>query len=134
MNSLIADLDDALGAVGTDAGVGEDVVLRRPLGTGSAQQFIPVTVRARVSALTAEQISAGITQTDLNFVVSPSQINRANWPGGIMAQASQFVQDPRIPLAAKDQMICRGKVRTITFVDAVYVGNELVRINGRMMG
>lgn len=134
MNSLIADLDEALGAVGSNAGVGEDVILRRPYGTGSNQRFMQVTVRARVTAVTEQQISAGISQTELNFIISPTQINEAQWPGGTVPQLPPFNVDQRIPRAEADQIIARAKPRTITFVDPVFVGNELVRINGRMTG
>lgn len=127
-SALIGDLDDALRAVG------EDIILRRVVGTAPNQTFIQVRCRAKVSALRDEQISAGITQTDLNFIMSPTQINEAQWPGGTVEQAAPFDQDPRIPRAQADEIICRGKARKITDVQAEIVGGELVRINGRMVG
>lgn len=130
----IAALDNALGAVGSSDGAGEDMILRRPVGTGTNQRYATVTVRARVTAITDKEISAGISQADLNFIMSPTQINEKQWPGGVPVQIGQFAQDPRIPVAQKDQVICRGRMRTIAFADPVFVGNELVRINGRMTG
>lgn len=133
-SSLITALDNALGPVGSKQGTGEDVCLRRPVGTGSNQRFASVWVRAKVTAVTDKEISAGISQTDLNFIISPTQINEKQWPGGVAPQVGKLAQDPRIPVAQKDTMICRGKIREITFVDPLFVGNELVRINGRMTG
>lgn len=127
-SALIADLDDALRAVG------EDVILRRVVGTAPNQTFIPVTCRAKVNALRDEQIAAGITQTEMNFIISPTQINEAQWPGGTLEQQAPFNQDPRVPRPQADQIIARGKIRTVTFADPVYVSDELVRINGRMTG
>ena len=134
MSDLIAALDDALGPVGSIDGAGEDVTLRRPVGSGANQIFVSVVCRAKVTAVTDKEISAGISQADLNFILSPTQINKRQWPGGQLPQRGLFAQDPRLPVAQKDQMICRGRVRTIAFVDAVFVGGELVRINGRMTG
>lgn len=128
MSDLITSLDNAL------AETGEDITLRRPFGTGANQRFIPVTCRAKVTGLRDDQISAGITQSELNFILSPTQINDAQWPGGAAPQLPPFDIDQRIPRAQADQIVARGKVRTITFVDPQIVGGELVRINGRMTG
>lgn len=124
---IIADLDAEL----TDDG--EDIILRRPSGTGAAQTFNGVTVRAVVKGVSDKQISAGISQAELNFIISPTQIDAANWPGTPVADPP-FDVDPRVPVPQKDQIIAGGKVRTVTFIDAVTVNGVLVRINGRMTG
>lgn len=128
MSDLISALDDAL------AETGEDVILRRPFGTGASQRFVSVNVRAKITGIRDDQISAGIAQSELNFIISPSEINEKQWPGGTVPQLPPFDVDQRIPRAQADQIIARGKVRTVTFVDPVIVGGELVRINGRMTG
>ncbi len=110
------------------------MILRRPVGTGTSQQFITVACRAEITALRDDQISAGITQSELNFIISPTQINKAKWPGGAAHQTPPFNVDQRIPRATSDQFIARGKVRTITFVDPKFIDGELVRIDGRMTG
>lgn len=126
----VAALDDALARAG-----GEDVILRRPVGSGRSVQFVSVKCVARISAVTAEQISAGIAQTELNFIMSPTQIDRAQWPGGTVPQLPPFDVDQRIPRENVDQLIVRGKMRTVSFVDPVFAGaGELVRINGRIKG
>lgn len=128
MSAFIDALDDAL------AKIGEDATLRRPFGTGSNMRFVSVDCRMRITALRDDQISAGITQTELNFIMSPSEINAKGWPGGAAPQLPPFDVDQRIPRAQADQIVVRGKVRTITFVDPQIVNGELVRINGRMTG
>lgn len=128
MSDLIDALDGALSKIG------ENMILRRPFGMGSNVQFVSVTCRARISAVTETQIAAGITQTELNFVISPTQINNAQWPGGHVEQLPPFDIDQRVPRASVDQVIARGKVRKVTFVDPAFVNGELVRINGRIEG
>lgn len=112
----------------------EEVTLRRPFGAGAQQRFVSVKCRARVTGVRDDQISAGITQSELNFVMSPTQINEAQWPGGQVPQLPPFDIDQRIPRAQADQIIARGRVHTITFVDPQIIDGELVRIDGRMTG
>lgn len=128
MSALIDALDSALEKVG------ESAKLRRPIGSGASQRFVAVDCMMRITALRDDQISAGITQTELNFIMSPSEINRAQWPGGTVPQLPPFDIDQRVPRAQADQIVARGKVRTVTFADPVFIGDEMVRINGRMTG
>lgn len=128
MSELIASLDNAL------AEAGEDVILRRVVGSGSAVANIDVTCRARVDAMKTEQMAAGINATDLNVIISPTQINDAQWPGGTVPILPPFDVDPRIPRASVDKMIVRNSIRNITFVDAKVIGDELVRIDLRVSG
>src|SRR5258708_24588455 len=76
MSYLVAALDDAL------AQAGEDIILRRIVGTAPNQINIDVMCRARVDAATVQEILAGIPATDLHVTMSPTQINNAQWPGG----------------------------------------------------
>jgi hypothetical protein len=128
MSDLIAALDNAL------AGYGEDVILRRVVGTGSAVANIDVTCRARVDAMKTGQLEAGINSTDLNIIMSPTQINNAQWPGGTVPLLPPFDVDQRIPRASVDKMVVRKSIRNITFVDAKIIGGELVRIDLRVSG
>ena len=130
-HAAIAALDNALAQPGRS----ESVTLRRPVGAGPSQTFKTVTLNAAISALSDQQIAAGITQTELNFILSPTEITNSGWPNSTAAvQAPPFNPDTRIPIAQRDQIIARGKVRTITAVQPLYAGNELVRIEGRMEG
>lgn len=121
----IASLDNALAQTG-----GDDIILRRVVGT----QNVDVTCRARVDAVTTEEIAAGISQTDLNIIISPTQINNAEWPGYAAVDLPPFDVDPRIPLMGQDKVIVENRLRTVAFVDTQSVGNTLVRINMRVTG
>lgn len=128
MSDLISALDYGL------AGYGEDVILRRVVGSGSAVANIDVTCRARVDAATVQQLEANIVATEMNVIISPTQINDAQWPGGTVPLLPPFDVDQRIPRVSVDKMIVRKSLRNITFVDAKIVGGELVRIDLRVSG
>lgn len=130
MSDLIAALDNAL------AGHGEDVILRRVVGTGANIANIDVVCRARVDAASTEQIVAGILATDLNIIMSPTQINNAQWPGGSVPQIPPFNVDQRVPrINGPDKVLLRGAApRTVTFCDPKFINGELVRINLRVTG
>lgn len=128
---LIDDLDAAL------AVDGEDVILRRIVGTGATTTNVDVGCRAKVGALSTEQIAAGIPVTELNVILSPTEITKRQWPGGTMPPTTppQLTEDPLIPRArGSDRIIARGKLRLITFVDPKIVGGVLVRIDCRVEG
>lgn len=126
MSDLIAALDGAL------ASYGEDIILRRTVGSIN----IDVTCRARVDAATTEQIAAGILATGLNIIMSPTQINDAQWPGGTIPLQPPFDVDQRVPRAGTlDKVLLRGFApRAVSFVDPKFINGELVRINLRVSG
>lgn len=130
MSDFIAALDDVL------AGYGEDVILRRVVGTGSNITNIDVKCRATVNAATVQQIVAGITATDLNIIMSPSEINKNQWPGGSIPLLPPFDVDQRVPrINGPDKVLLRGAApRTVAFCDPKFIGGELVRINLRVTG
>jgi hypothetical protein len=121
MSDLVARLDAAL------LGYGEDIILRRVSGTAPNQTNVDVACRARVDAISVAQIVAGIPATDLNIIISPTQIVSANWPA---------VGSSPIPrMNGPDKVIMRGAApRTIAFVDPKIINGELVRINMRVTG
>lgn len=132
MSDLIASLDNAL------AQHSEEITLRLVVGTGANVLNVDVKCRARVDTVTAEQmLVAGIVATDLNVIVSPTQINNAQWPGG-QAQPNPppFNADPRIPRPnGPYKAIVRGTQRQIAWVDPKFADNgELVRLNMRVTG
>ena len=131
MSDLIAALDQAL------AEAGEDIILRRVIGSAPNQVNIDVVCRARVDAVRAEQIAAGIPATDLNVIISPTQINNAQWPGGTLQPAlAPFNLDQSVPRAGTtDKILIGGEApRAVVFVDTQSIGGELVRINLRISG
>lgn len=115
---------------------GEDVTLRRVTGASPNQANNDVLCRANVFAVTTERIIGGIAQTELNVILSPTQINAAQWPGGVATQTevpgSPKYTDPRVPKINADKMYARGTLRNVTFVDPLFVDGELVRINLRI--
>ena len=130
MSGLIAALDQAL------AMASEDIILRRTVGTAPNQINIDVKCRARVTAASTEQIQAGIPATELNIIMSPTEITAAQWPGGQVPALPPFDVDQRIPRAGvTDKVLMRGQApRAITHVDPQIIGGELVRINMRVTG
>jgi hypothetical protein len=129
VSDLIAALDNAL------AQAGEDIILRRVVGTAPNQVNIDVKCRARVNAATVQQIVAGIPATDLNVIISPSEINAAQWPGGTVPALPPFNLDQRIPRITTDKALMRGQQpRAVAFVDPKFINGDLVRIDFRVTG
>lgn len=128
-DECIAGLDGAIAASGF-----EEITLRRIVGKGNNVQNIDVDCLAQVNAVSMEEIVAGISQTDLNIVISPTQINNKQWPGGTVPLLPPFNVDQRVPRENADKVIVRQRPRTIGFVDPKFVGGELVRINMRVTG
>ncbi len=60
---------------------GQDAVLRRWTGSGSARAPIDVPVRVRAQDYRVEELVGGIEQGDTRVILSPSQILAAGWPG-----------------------------------------------------
>lgn len=130
MSDLIAALDNAL------AQAGEDIILRRVIGMAPNQINIDVTCRARVNAATVQQLVANIPATDLNIIISPTQINDAQWPGGTVPALPPFNVDQRVPrVGGTDKVLLRGAApRSVAFVDPKFINGELVRIDMRVTG
>lgn len=126
MSDLVASLDNAL------ADTGEWIIVRRTVGTIN----IDVKCRARVDAATTEQIAAGILATDFNIIMSPTQINDAQWPGGTISKLPPFDVDQSIPRAGvTDKVLMRGlPPKQIAAMDTKIIGGEVVRHNMRVTG
>jgi hypothetical protein len=109
---------------------GEDIILRR---SGSPDD--DVTCRARVDTATAEQILAGVPASDLNIIVSPTQIVNAGWGGGETGSAP-FIVDQSVPRAGvTDKVLLRGQApRAVSFVKPFYINGTIVRIEMRVSG
>jgi hypothetical protein len=127
-DECIAGLDNALAANG------ETFTLRRLVGTLPNVTNVDVDCLAWVTALSVEQIAAGIPETELNVIFSPTQINQAQWPGGTVPALPPFNVDQRVPRANVDKAIVQSRLRTVSFVNPVSIGGELVRINMRVAG
>jgi hypothetical protein len=113
---------------------GEWIELRRLYGT----QMIPVkvTCRAFVRNVGAEELQAGITQEQSNVILGPSEIIATGWPGPWTPSAAEPVRpdiDRRVPRKG-DKCVIQGKPRNIEISKPIYVDNELVRIELRVLG
>lgn len=126
MNQFIARLDHSL------AQHGEWIILRRIVGTTNAVN-IDVKCRATVNDYAPEELVGGIMQTDSKVIMSPTQITDAQWPGGAAPLLPPFNVDPRVP-RINDKVIAGGRIRNISFVNPITVGDELVRIELRIAG
>lgn len=121
----ISGLDRAL------AEAGEDVVLRRVIGVAPNTVNIDVPCRAFVTGVTGEQVVAGLAATDVNVVLSPSEIATDQWPGGTPETTLSPTIDPHLPRIG-DQVITQDKLRSVVYAQPVYVAAVLVRINLRV--
>lgn len=127
MSDYIDALDEALLAAG------EDVILRRIVGTGASAVNVDVTVRASVRAFAPDELVGTLSQSDSNVIISPTQIMAAQWPGGQPVSGAIHQADPRVPKVG-DKAIIQGRVRNITFVEPILVAGELVRIEMTVAG
>lgn len=118
-----------------DAGLvkaGEDIALRRVVGTVNQVNVDCLGIPAAVREPTDEELVAGITQETLVCSFSPTRINRAQWPGG---QPPTVTDDPRIPSKNRgDKAYVRGRWRAVQWGQGFYPQGELVRIEMRVTG
>lgn len=129
----IAALDNAI----AQSGRGEWVILRRIVGNAPNTINIDVRCFVQVDAVSVQQIVAGIAQTDLNIIMSTTQIDAAQWPGGTVPLVPPFDVDQRVPRITNDKMIVQGKLRTVAFVKTFpggQGGKEILRMELRVTG
>lgn len=126
----IADLNAHLAADG------EDIEIWRVTTAGLVQIPLKVTCRAFVRHYSAEELVGGIQQNQVRVTISPSEIIAANWPGPWTPSANEPVQpdtDRRVP-RKDDKCLIAGRLRNIEVAMPIYLDNELVRINLRVLG
>ncbi|QIG92884.1 hypothetical protein [Bradyrhizobium sp. 6(2017)] len=108
---------------------GEAVQLQRQVGT-TTQSLTKADVRGVVKTLGIQQLIGGISQTNYTVIISPTDLRRAGWPGAITAAIPSGLvsnKDNAIPTIS-DKMWFRGAIKTISRADAIYDGDECVRI------
>jgi hypothetical protein len=90
-----------------------------------------VTCRARLDGVNSNQDHpAGVRLSEFLLIISPSEINAAQWPGESVPVPASF--DPRIPRANDtEDVMLRGQARVITLCDPKVINGELVRIDLR---
>ena len=64
---------------------GENVTLRRIVGTGPSATNQDITVRAHIRSFKEDELVAGISQDDRLLIMSPTEITTASWPGGVFS-------------------------------------------------
>lgn len=129
--SLIASLDASL-----VQGAHETVILRRSAGNAPNVVTVDVECIARVDAVAAPLSAPGPKQQVFDIILSPTQINRAQWPGGTVPALPPFNVDQRIPrVGGPDVILMRGEnPRTVIYSDPKLFDGEPVRLNLRVAG
>lgn len=108
---------------------GQDIVLRRVKGTTLAtQENVDVTCRGFVRGFSPNELVGSITQQDRRVILSPTQIDDADWPADEADSTSMI--DPRIPRKNRgDKCIIGGKPHSIESAEGILIDDTLVRIN-----
>ena len=113
---------------------GQDVILRRTVGTTN-QTSVDCTCRAMVRGYKPDQLSDSIMQGDTQVIISATDINRTQWPGGLPITSPPATTDPRIPRSGgSDKVVIEGRARTIMAAEPIYIAGDLVRINLQVRG
>ena len=122
----IAALDNAL------AEAGENVILRRLSGAGSNVVNVDVTCRAQVRnwRLKEEVLVAEFRQAIMLVIISPTDIAKAQWPGGVVP--GQTV-DPSIP-RRNDKLVIKGRLYNIEACEAIAMNGVNVRFEMQALG
>ena len=121
----LSELDAALAADG------QDVVLRRVVGTSSPVNYDCVC-RAFVRGYTPQEMAGMIIQGDSKVIISSTQIDANAWPGDAIP-ASEASLDRRVPRRG-DKLVVAGRVRNIENASPIYIGNVLVRVDMQVRG
>lgn len=112
-SQVIASLDRQLAAHG------QDVVLRRRIGT--TDTFYSLPVRALLRGYNPNQLVGNIKQTDSMFIISPT-LFVPGWGGAdLLPKITDFILDG-------------ARQRKIESTDAVVMNGVVVRIEGRILG
>lgn len=120
----IAALDRAISANG------EMITLRRTAGS-SPQTWVDADVPALCRGYEPEQLIGSITQGDSNIILSPTSLNRAQWPGG--QPPAGGTSDPRLP-RANDKVVMWNRVRNVQAAVPIFMKGVLVRIELQVRG
>lgn len=127
--AAIRDLDSAL------AEAGENIRLQRlTLGPNGAQIPFEVTCRASVRQYQPSELAGGIIQGDSLVILSPTEIIKAQWPGGTPQSSDADKRVPRGGAGQGDKVIIQGRARNIEAAAPYYLAGELVRIELQCRG
>jgi hypothetical protein len=119
-SGAIARLDAAL------AQHGEDIILRRTVRRSGVDVVVDVACRAFVRAVSAQEIVGSIKATDVNVVISPTEILAAGWPGQDDVTPAGLNADQHHPRIT-DTAIVQGKPRQVRLSKPILMGGTWVR-------
>lgn len=123
MTTAIEALDAAL------AEVGEDIILRRIIGTGPSKIRIDVTARAMVRTVAPDVLVGTQKASTIKVILSPTEIAAAQWPGGRPPENPPATVDPAIPRPGDIVIIKRtGRSYSVILCGPMVVGGILARI------
>ncbi|MGE0417687.1 MAG: hypothetical protein AB7O80_12840 [Acetobacteraceae bacterium] len=112
---------------------GESVILRRVVASGTATAAVDAPCLAFVRKGVGQEVSPGVGQRDYDVILSPTDIERAQWPGGLPVRSPPTETDPRIPVEG-DQLIVQGRARLVRLATPTFIAGELVRIDLQVRG
>ena len=112
---------------------GQDVILRRVTGTGPGASKFDAPCRALVRGYRPTELTANIAQGDTLVTLSPSDLERAQWPDGQPISSPPPPVDRRVTLRG-DLVVIGGIARAVMVPDPLYVAGELVRIDLQVRG
>lgn len=82
-----------------------------------------------------DQLSDSIMQGDTQVIISATDINRTQWPGGLPITSPPATTDPRVPRSGgSDKVVIEGRAKTIMAAEPIYIAGDLVRINLQVRG
>lgn len=114
---------------------GEKIHLRRTVGTGN-QSYVQCEIKAQIKPLTEQQLVGGISQQSFLIITSPTEIIKAQWPGGKPEPLQGNIISPvdqRLP-AKNDVLFIRGEQRIVTRSSPVFYNGECSRIELTVLG
>lgn len=114
---------------------GEKIYLRRTVGTGN-QSYVQCEIKAQIKPLTEQQLVGGAAQQSYMVITSPTEIIKAQWPGGKPEQTQGGIispVDPRLPIK-NDVLFIRGEQKTITRSSPIFYNGECSRIELTVLG
>ena len=112
---------------------GEPITIRHQIAAVPRHQ---VQTRGIVKTFGRERLIGSITQTNYMIIVSPTDLRRAGFPGAEpekIANGTLPVEDPILP-DTSGSIWFRGRTTAIQGVDAIYDGDEIVRIEIKVTG
>jgi hypothetical protein len=110
---------------------GQTVTLRRSIGASPNQAVVNVDIRAMVRHYTAIELLDGLSQADRKIVISPTEVNRIQWPGGV---APNYLVDPNVPVSVLDRLTIDGRLYNVQSANPIKIDNTLVRIELQARG